>query len=43
VETSLLISKTTRDALERPTELRAFPLQKIKGVDELIEVFTPAS
>jgi adenylate cyclase len=41
VDTSLLISKSTRDALKSPPELRAFPLQKIKGVEEMVEVFTP--
>jgi adenylate cyclase len=40
--TSLLISKATRDALHRATELRALPPQQIKGVDEPVEVFTPA-
>jgi adenylate cyclase len=38
--TSLLISKTTRDALRRSTSLRALPPQPVKGVDELVEVFT---
>ncbi len=42
VGASLLISKATRDALERAPELRSFPGQKIKGVDELVEVFAPA-
>ena len=42
VGTSLLLSKATRDALHGGPELRAFPPQKIKGVDEAIEVFTPA-
>src|SRR5437868_10182527 len=38
--TSLLISKTTRDALEKMAQLRALPPQSVKGVDELVEVFT---
>lgn len=43
VGTSLLISKATRDALVRAPELRALPPQKIKGVQELVEVFTPVT
>ena len=42
VGASLLISKATRDALESAPELRAFSGQKIRGVDELAEVFAPA-
>ena len=38
--TSLLISKTTREALRRSTSLRALPPQPVKGVDELVDVFT---
>ena len=38
--TSLLISKTTRDALQKMAQLRALPPQSVKGVDELVEVFT---
>jgi adenylate cyclase len=41
IGTSLLISKATRDALERAAELRTLPPQRIKGVGELVEVFTP--
>src|SRR5260370_38172990 len=41
IGTSLLISKATRDALERAAELRTLPPQRIKGVSELVEVFTP--
>lgn len=40
--TPLLITKATRDALVNPPELRALPPQKVKGVGELVEVFTPA-
>ena len=43
VGTSLLISKATRDALNRVSELRALPPQQIKGVAEPVEVFTTAS
>lgn len=39
--TALLISKATRDALRAAPELRALPPQRIKGVAELVEVFTP--
>ncbi len=42
VGSSLLISKATRDALQGDPELHALPPQKIKGVEELLEVFTPA-
>jgi adenylate cyclase len=40
--TSLLMSKATRDALQRPPELRALPPQQVKGVDQPVEVFTTA-
>jgi adenylate cyclase len=40
VGTSLLISKTTRDALQEAVDLRALPPQPVKGVDQLVEVFT---
>jgi hypothetical protein len=43
VGTSLLITKATRDALNRVSELRALPPQQIKGVAEPVEVFTTAS
>jgi adenylate cyclase len=38
--TSLLISKTTRDALQKARPLRALSPQPVKGVDEPVEVFT---
>ena len=38
--TTLLISKATRDALQRPTTLRPLPPQLVKGVDEPVEIFT---
>ncbi|HEY2124371.1 MAG TPA: adenylate/guanylate cyclase domain-containing protein [Chthoniobacterales bacterium] len=40
VGTSLLLSKATRDALQRPSGLRALPPQEVKGVDEPVEIFT---
>jgi adenylate cyclase len=40
VGTSLLISKTTRDALQRLPQLRALPPQPVKGVDHPVEIFT---
>src|SRR5438045_9171163 len=43
LSTSLLISKATRDALQVSAELRALPPQPVKGVDELVEVFTLVS
>jgi adenylate cyclase len=43
LSTSLLISRSTRDALRNSAELRALPPQPVKGVDELVEVFTLAS
>jgi adenylate cyclase len=43
LSTSLLISRSTRDALGSAAELRALPPQPVKGVDELVEVFTLAS
>jgi adenylate cyclase len=38
--TTLLISKSTRDALQHPTSLEALPPQPVKGVDQPVEVFT---
>jgi adenylate cyclase len=43
LDTTLLISKTTRDALRRPASLRALPPQPVKGVEQPVEIFTPAS
>jgi adenylate cyclase len=43
LSTSLLISRSTRDALQEAAELQALPPQPVKGVDELVEVFTLAS
>jgi adenylate cyclase len=40
VKTSLLISKATRDALQRPPALEALPPQPVKGVDHPVEIFT---
>jgi adenylate cyclase len=41
--TTLLISETTRDALQRPAALQALPPQLVKGVDRPVEIFTIAS
>jgi adenylate cyclase len=41
--TTLLLSKATRDALQRPPALSALPPQAVKGVDQPVEVFTLAS
>lgn len=41
--TSLLVSKETRAAMQNKIEMRALPPQSVKGVDELVEVFTLAS
>ncbi len=38
--TTLLMSKTTRDALQRPPQLRPLPAQPVKGVDQPVEIFT---
>jgi adenylate cyclase len=38
--TRLLLSKSTRDALQRADELRALPPQQIRGVKEPVDVFT---
>ncbi|HEV2046478.1 MAG TPA: adenylate/guanylate cyclase domain-containing protein, partial [Chthoniobacterales bacterium] len=43
LDTTLLISKATRDALQRPASLRALPPQPVKGVEQLVEIFTLAS
>jgi adenylate cyclase len=40
LSTSLLLSKATKDHLTRPISLRALPPQQVKGVDELVEIFT---
>jgi adenylate cyclase len=39
-KTSLLLSKATRDALTEPVDLRALAPQPVKGLDELVEIFT---
>lgn len=41
--TTLLMSKATRDALQRPLELRALRPQPVKGVDQSVEIFPLAS
>ena len=41
--TTLLMSKATRDALQRPASLQALPPQPVKGVDRPVEIFTIAS
>ncbi len=41
--TSLLLSKETRDALRQLPTLRALPQQPVKGVEQLVEVFTFAN
>jgi adenylate cyclase len=41
--TSLLLSKTTREALRHEARLQAFPPQSVKGVDEPVQVFTVAT
>ena len=43
LSTSLLLSKDTRDALQRSVELRALPPQAVKGVDQPVEIFTVAA
>jgi class 3 adenylate cyclase len=40
VNTTLLISKATRDALRRPISLRALPRQAVEGVAQPLEIFT---
>jgi adenylate cyclase len=40
--TSLLLSKSTRDALKSSPQLSVFPPQQVKGVNEPVEVFTLA-
>ena len=40
LNTSLLVSKTTRDALHEKSALRALPPQPVKGVDQPVEIFT---
>jgi adenylate cyclase len=41
--TTLLMSKTTRDALKRPINLRSLPPQLVRGATEPIEIFTVAT
>ena len=41
--TSLLLSKATRDALQRSPRLQPLPPQPVKGVDQPVEVFTLAT
>ena len=43
LSTSLLLSKDTRDALQRAANLRELPPQPVKGVDGPVQVFTLAS
>jgi adenylate cyclase len=43
LDTTLLISKATRDALRRPTSLRALTPQAVKGVERPVETFTLTS
>jgi class 3 adenylate cyclase len=43
LSTSLLLSKDTRDALQRTANLRELPPQPVKGVDGPVQVFTLAS
>jgi len=38
----LVLTENTRDALRHPLELRAFPPQSIRGLDQPVRVFTPA-
>jgi len=38
--TTLLLSKATRDHLQRRADLRALPAQQVKGVDAPVEIFT---
>jgi adenylate cyclase len=38
--TTLLMSKATCDALQRPTALQALPAQLVKGVEQPVEIFT---
>jgi adenylate cyclase len=40
VNTTLLISKATRDALRRRISLRALPLQAVEGIAQPLEIFT---
>lgn len=40
VNTTLLISKATRDALRRQISLRTLPLQPVEGVVQPLEIFT---
>ena len=42
MSTSLLISKSTRDALRQAVELRPLPPQPVKGVGKPVEIFTSA-
>jgi class 3 adenylate cyclase len=39
--TTLLLSRATRDALQRSLPLRALPLQAIEGIERPLETFTP--
>ena len=41
--TTLLISKSTHDALRRSPKLQALPPQPVKGVDQPVEIFTLAT
>jgi len=41
VGTTLLLSRTTRDALRRPILLRALPRQAVEGLEHPLEIFTP--
>ncbi len=42
LNTTLLISKATRDALRRPPALRALTPQTVKGVEQPVKIFTLA-
>jgi adenylate cyclase len=42
LDTTLLISKATHDALRRRVALQALPAQLVKGVSEPVEIFTVA-
>ncbi|MEA3212144.1 MAG: adenylate cyclase [Chthoniobacter sp.] len=39
---SLIVSDATRQALRRPAELREFPAQYVKGLDEPVRIWGPA-
>ena len=43
LNTSLLLSKDTRDALQGAADLRELPPQPVKGVDHPVKIFTVVS